>query len=164
MTAGWSAIRFDRALFAGAALFAALAIWPFLPAAAPPQSTPPAPPAPLRMPAPLPPLSRFSALVERPLFSPSRRPVASERLDLGNSGLAARYRLLGIMIDGGRQTALIGEGTRRFELGVGESLAGWTVARIEQDRVVLNSASGEAALTFRPAAEAPASRPADRAP
>jgi hypothetical protein len=149
-------LRSDRALLTAAALLAALTVWPFLPAAEPLPLAPAATPAPPPAPAALPPLARFAAVVERPLFSPSRRPVAAEGFDLGSGGLDARYRLLGITIAGDRQRALLAEGARQFELAVGDSLAGWTVVRIEQNRLVLTSPTGEAALTLRRAGAAPA--------
>jgi hypothetical protein len=159
MIATRSALGPDRALLGAAALLAALTVWPFLPAAEPPpvESAAASPPPAL---APLPPLSRFAAVVERPLFTPSRRPLAAESVDLGSGGLDARYRLLGVTIAGDRGRALLAEGGRRFEIGVGDSLAGWTVARIEQSRVVLESPTGEAALTLKRAAEPPAKPPA----
>jgi hypothetical protein len=55
---------------------------------------------------------------------------------------------------------LIADGERRFEIAEGATLEGWTVARIEQDRVLLSSSSGRAVLTLRRAAELGAEAPA----
>lgn len=143
-------------LLAAAALSCAvIALWPWIapiptPTAPVRQAPPSADPA---IPA-LPPQSAFSAIAERPLFSPSRRPAANA---LGVSDSAAtRYRLLGLITAGGSRHALIADGSRRLEIGEGSALDNWTVLHIEPDRVVLSSPQGEASLRMeRPAAESP---------
>ncbi len=139
----------------------AVAAWPWLsPISMPPRSgaASGAPPALAGVPA-LPPLAAFSAIGERPLFSPSRRPSATAKA-LVAAGGAARYRLLGLISVGTTRRALIADGTRRFEIGEGSALDGWTIARIEQDRVVLSSAEGETVLALeRARAEPPPTAP-----
>lgn len=152
-----SGLQPHHALLAASGLFAALALWPFLPARDPPPirsaaaiTAPPALAA-------LPPIGRFGAIADRPLFSPSRRPVAAEAAH-GTiaAGLETRYRLLGVVLSGREQRALLLEGTRRVAVGVGDRLEGYTVVRIEQNRLMLNSPAGDAVLALRPAGDPPA--------
>jgi len=147
-------LRRDHALAAAVLLFAGVAAWPWLVSPAvhdrPPAAGTAAPAAAL---APLPPLAEFGAIVERPLFLPSRRPEAA----IGVAGPAApgaesRYRLLGLVSAGPARKALVADGARRFEVKEGDRLDDWTVRRVEQDRLVLSSPAGEAVLKLAPAA------------
>jgi hypothetical protein len=148
--------RLNHTLGAAAILFAALAVWPWLFPPVPatrPLAVPPAnAPAPAL--APLPPLASFAAIVERPLFSPSRRPPPGATGALGAS-IESRYRLIGIVATGPKKKAFVAEGTRRLEIAAGDTLDGWTVSEIGQDRVRLTSPAGEASLKLTPAAEPP---------
>jgi general secretion pathway protein N len=145
-----TALRIDHALAAGAVCFAALAIWPWLvppiPAARP-RATPPVAPAASPV-ATLPPLASFAATVERPLFSPSRRPAANAPAAAA-PGAESRYRLLGIVASGPKKTAFIADGARRAEIGIGDAFDGWTVKEIGQNRVTLASPSGEMVLKLK---------------
>ena len=60
------------------------------------------------------------------------------------------YRLLGLVTAGPTRRAWLAEGTRNFEIGEGDMLEGWTVQRIEQNRLVLSSPAGEAVPRFPP--------------
>jgi general secretion pathway protein N len=134
-------------LSAVAALLLGLALWPWVaPVGAPvrPADNPPVAPPTI---APLPPLTVFAALFERPLFSPSRRPAAA-RAPVAAVGVE-RYRLLGIIGTAQTRRALLADGNRRVEIAEGETVDGATVVRIEQDRVVLSSPGGEAVLRLR---------------
>jgi hypothetical protein len=104
----------------------------------------------------LPAPAAFAAIGERPLFSASRRPATAVSNTV--SSTAARYRLLGLITVGGARHGLVADGARRVEVGEGTALGGWTVTRIEPDRVVLSSPQGEAMLTLERAGE-----PADAA-
>lgn len=147
------ALRLNHALGSTAIFFAALAAWPWLfapvpatrPLAAPTES----PSAPTL--APLPPLTSFAAIVQRPLFLPSRRPPPGPTGTLGAS-IESRYRLVGIVATGPKKKAFVAEGTRRLEIAQGDTLDGWTVGEIGQDRVRLTSPAGEAMLKLVPAA------------
>jgi hypothetical protein len=140
--------RLNHVLAGAGILLSMLAIWPWVaPLAAPGRATaaadtPPPPPAI----ADLPPLATFRAVFERPLFSPSRRPPTDGTTPVLGTGIAERYRLLGLLTAGQARRALLAEGTRRFEVAEGAALDSWTVTRIEQDRVVLSSPSGETEL------------------
>jgi hypothetical protein len=144
-----------RLSLAGANLVvAAIVLLPWLPAA-----TPPAPAAALREgDAPrlqrLPRFADVSATIERPLFTPSRRPAAPEQA--ASVGIASRYRLQGLVIAGAARHAIVSPvaGGPALELGPGDAVAGWTVTRIEHDRVVLSSPAGEATLALERAAPA----------
>jgi hypothetical protein len=152
--APFAASRLNQALGTAALVFAGIAAWPWLvppipavrAAASPPaQATAPALPS-------LPPLASYATIVERPLFSPSRRPALGARTALGPS-IESRYRLVGIIAAGPKKKALVAEGARRVEIAEGDTLDGWTVAAIGKDRVTLTSPTGEAALKLSPAAE-----------
>lgn len=134
--------------FASANLVAALlAAWPFVPSRAPAE---PAPAAPIEDATPrlarLPPFADFAATSARPLFSATRRPDPAAAM----LGIDGRYRLMGLVIAGAARHALIAPvaGGRALELGEGEAVEGWTLARIERDRVVLRSPAGEATLAL----------------
>jgi hypothetical protein len=144
----------NRALAAAAILFAALAAWPWIVPPMPAIRPPAAPPAtaPATALAALPPLASYSAIVERPLFSPSRRPPPGAGTTLGPS-IESRIRLLGIVATGPKKTAFVAEGAHHIELAEGDTIDGWTVKEIGQDRVLLSSTAGEAALKLAPAAE-----------
>jgi len=151
------ALRLDHALAAGALCVAALAIWPWLvPPIPEPRAlaTPPAAPAAPTLTA-LPPLASFAATIERPLFSPSRRPAANAPAAAAPAA-ESRYRLIGIVVSGTKKTAFIADSGRRAPIGVGDAFDGWTVKEIGQDRVTLASPSGEMVLKLKPAPPEPA--------
>ena len=166
--------RLNHVLAGAGVLLSVLAIWPWVaPLAAPGRvpaadDTPPPPPAI----ADLPPLATFRAVFERPLFSPSRRPPADGTAPAPGIGIAERYRLLGLLTAGQARRALLAEGSRRFEVAEGAALDGWTVTRIEQDRVVLSSPGGETELRLHragrngvdPSAKPALGRPAPETP
>jgi hypothetical protein len=136
-----------------AAALVALAVWPWLISPAPARSVAAAPDTAAAQSVPsLPPLARFAAISERPLFSPTRKPAPGEKAAPAGPGIDQRYRLLGLMNTGDSRRALLAEGKRRFVIAERGTLEGWTVARIEHDRVVLSSPAGEAVLILQPAA------------
>ena len=137
------------ALLAANVALAALALWPFLPGRAP------AEPAPITAAtgdaaqklASLPPFAAFAETSARPLFSPTRRPAPGAAA----LGIDGRYRLLGLVIAGSARHALVAPvaGGPARELGEGDAVDGWTVTRIERDRVTLASPMGEATLALK---------------
>jgi hypothetical protein len=142
-------VRLEHLLGALFAVFALLALLPWLvpeAGSAPPPGKP-SPPTPEI--SALPPQSTFSAIIDRPLFSPSRRPVPGAGSAKGGAGIEGRYRLLGLVVSETVRRAWLAEGARSFEIGEGDKLDGWTVAHIEQDRLVLSSPSGQAVLALR---------------
>lgn len=150
--------RLNHALGVATVGFMALAAWPWLippiPVARPLAATPPgaSPPALTS----LPPLAGYAAIVERPLFSPSRRPVPGAAETAPGASIESRYRLLGVVASGPRKQAFVAEGARRLQIAEGDRLDGWTVTEIGADRVRLTSPAGEAALRLKPAAAEPA--------
>jgi hypothetical protein len=147
------ALRLDHLLGAALVLLLALALWPWLVPEAGSAPRPLKPDAPGSEIAALPPSSAFSAIVDRPLFSPTRRPVPGTGTGSGG-GIEARYQLLGLVVSETVRRAWLAEGARHFEVGEGDKIEGWTVAHIEQDRLLLTSPAGEAVLGLRrPAAE-----------
>jgi hypothetical protein len=150
------ALRLPHALAAAAMILAAIAIWPWLvppgpatrPLAAPQAS------APASSFASLPPLAAYAAIVERPLFAPTRRPAPGAAA----SGASAdnRFRLIGIVGTGPKRKAFVADGTRRSEVAEGDALDGRTVKEIGQDRVVLSSPAGETVLKLVRTAPEPA--------
>lgn len=96
----------------------------------------------------LPPLTHFAATIERPLFSPSRRPPTGSTAGVSSAVLARRYRLQGIIAVGPAKHALVidRKNGRRLEINPGETIDGWTVKRIAPDRLILASPAGTATL------------------
>jgi len=144
--------RGDQILAGAAVLLLAVAVWPWIM----PSSVPRAPDQALQSPgevpalAPMPPFAAFAASIERPLFTPSRRPPPDTSAAPSSQGPAARYRLVGLMAVGNSRRALLVEGDRRFEIAEGAVLDGWAVTRIEQDRVVLSSRLGSEVMLMLP--------------
>jgi hypothetical protein len=99
---------------------------------------------------------RFSVIVERPLFSPVRRPNTEELA--AEPAPALDFTLSGIVISSGEPFALLkpsaGDGVMRVKEG--DDVTGWTVARIEPDRIVVRQRSMEQELFLDFGAPAPA--------
>jgi general secretion pathway protein N len=112
---------------------------------------PPAAPAPAAQNPipPLGPLQAYAAVIERPLFTQSRRPPPED----GGAQPAAEGTLsvAGILISGGERIALIRRDTERKLTRVreGQSLGDWTIRSIAADRVTLAGRSGEATLLLQ---------------
>lgn len=153
-------LRLNHMLGLASVVLAAATAWPWL--VPPVPSVRPLAPAPASAPAPavaaLPPLASYAAVVERPLFSPSRRPPPGASAIQGPS-IESRYRLVGIVATGPKRKAFIAEGTQRRQIAPGDTLDGYNVSEIGEDRVKLTSPSGEAVLKLAPAAAEPAKKP-----
>ena len=101
----------------------------------------------------------------RPGAGESRQPPRGARP--GGGGRGAAVRLRGLMRVGDRAVALLEfHGGRPRRLQPGESAAGWALLRVEADRVVLESPTGEPVeIGLAEPAGAPAERsPADAGP
>ena len=100
------------------------------------------------------PIENFQAILERPIFSPSRRPPSVE-LPATTGDVA--FVLKGILIDEDERTALFRSkrSDKLVRLGEGDKIEGWTLVRIEADQVVL--ASGEIEKVLQPTFDPPAS-------
>lgn len=142
---GWSVAQ-RSAAFALVALCIGLAAAIYSEVSAPPEAAPgssppaaanarqakadaPTPPA-------MPPLQRFSAVIERPLFSPSRRPPLQASDD--SEGAWSSFALAGIVITPDSREALVrhGQPPTIAHLREGQDLEGWVVRSILPDRVV----------------------------
>ena len=147
--------RLNHLLGGAAAVCAVIAVWPWL--STPVPATRPLTTAPASTPVPalatLPPLANFSAIVERPLFSPSRRPPPGTNTAAAPL-VASHYRLLGVVATGPKKRAFLADGARHLDVAEGERLDGWTVKQIGADSVSLSSSEGEAILKLKPAAVA----------
>lgn len=120
--------------------------------------------------------SQFNQMIERPLFSNTRRPAAvvdepTESLDAQK--LREVWRLSGIVLENDQQLAIFSErqGELRLRLEVGMALADeWRLRRIERDRVWLGNDGTEVELLLREPqapqapdkAEKPANAPAGK--
>jgi type II secretory pathway component PulC len=99
--------------------------------------------------------ARFSAIVERPLFSTSRRPPAAEPVMATTPTLDVS--LAGVVVSARESFALVtpDSGGEPMRVKEGEALSGWTVTRIDADRIVLRHDATEAELRLDFAEPAP---------
>lgn len=94
------------------------------------------------------PIEDFRAVLERPIFSPTRRPPPVEEGGSVVESGGATFTLKGILIDDQERVALFrpGRGAKIVRLGEGDRLEGWTLVRIEADRVTLERGGVEKVL------------------
>jgi hypothetical protein len=132
----------------------------------------------------LPPIEEFRVIVERPLFSPMRRPpqpappepevAVVEEAAVEPAAQPAppppppiSFSLVGIVIIGDQRVALVQplDGGKAVQLREGDEFSGWTAALIDSERAVFRSAYAEEELTldFRFAAQ-PGSAPVPAEP
>jgi len=111
----------------------------------------------------LPVITAFSETVERPLFWPARRRLASGSPVAGATLLEQRYKLLGIVAIGDVRRAVLADmkggdtsSHRTVELAEGGALDGWTLKRIDADSVIFDGPSGTTTLALGSAASSPA--------
>jgi general secretion pathway protein N len=144
-----------RALILSALLCAGLgiALVVELNAAAPAaqQAASPAPPAAAALPEisnrfTLPPLASFAEVIERPLFSSSRRPTATETQQHVDQPLSAS--LAGIVISASSSSVIVAHGDPPMltRLKQGDDLDGWSVSSIEPNRVLFRRGNEEQQL------------------
>jgi hypothetical protein len=100
-------------------------------------------------------LESFRNFVERPLFSPSRRPpppVTPEPMVEAAPPPAQmpKFELLGIVGPEGARLAILRKpgATEALRLSVGDKVEGWTVKLIEPDRVLLATADRQVEVAF----------------
>jgi hypothetical protein len=87
------------------------------------------------------PIDDFGAIVERPLFNNSRRPITVAGPEAASAPVAGAIMLSGIVIDNDRRIAHLKSDTdtRIRAVGVGDAVGNWRVELILPDRVVLRS-------------------------
>jgi hypothetical protein len=86
----------------------------------------------------MPPSSRYAAIIERPIFEPSRRPTGEATITTGEAP-AIDMTLAGVVLAPSQRLALLRRGNSSTinRVREGEVIAGWTVVAIESDAVVL---------------------------
>jgi hypothetical protein len=94
--------------------------------------------------------AKIDAILERPLFSPGRRPPEVASAAHEEAPRQIKGRLAGVTIRPGvREALFMREGQKPVPVNVGGDIEGWTIAAIEPDRVILSSAYGN--QTIKPA-------------
>ncbi len=93
-------------------------------------------------------IERYDAVLERPLFSPTRRPPEEEVVAAVPTRMEFDYVLKGVLIDGDSRIALLRDysGDRVLHLREGESLDGWRLKSVAADHVVVERGDREEAL------------------
>lgn len=93
---------------------------------------------------PVPPMSKYAEIIERPLFTSDRRPPPPDEQPVAETQQATPQtkpdlRLLGIVITEGKRQALLQEGRddKVVYAEPGVTVQGWTVESIESEQVVL---------------------------
>jgi hypothetical protein len=91
------------------------------------------------------PLDRLSATRERPLFSPTRRPIPPppppppEAAPVAVVPQPPNLQLFGIVVDDEGARAIVRSGTEKVDrVQIGDDIGGWKVAQIEGRRLVLS--------------------------
>jgi general secretion pathway protein N len=94
----------------------------------------------------LPPLASFAEVIERPLFSSSRRPTATETQQHVDQPLSAS--LAGIVISASSSSVIVAHGDPPLltRLKQGDELDGWSVSSIEPNRVLFRRGGEERQL------------------
>ncbi len=100
------------------------------------------------------PLESYDALIQRPVFIASRRPVVAPDIRSGGAGevlLLDRYPVVGVIIAGAQRLVLIrkaaGDTVSRIEQGT--DLDGWTLTEVSQARLVLEKAGSRKAVSLQ---------------
>lgn len=85
----------------------------------------------------LPRVETFAAIVERPIFSPTRRPPPEAEVALDEAFSNLDLLLVGVVISSDERIAIVlpKNHTEVVRLGAGDLFQGWTVDMIEPDRV-----------------------------
>lgn len=98
----------------------------------------------------LPPIAAFSEIVERPVFSPTRRPPSDfepepEAVDAAPSRSEPLDVIVVGIITGPRELALLRlrSGDRLLPMAEGDELSGWTLVEIEPFRLVFRREDDE---------------------
>ena len=114
----------------------------------------------------LPPIEAFRDMVDRPLFNPTRRPIAAvaARPDRGSTAATLNVMLSGIVINGDRRFAhlYLPQDRRVRVLSVGDAVDGWRIQSILPDRIRLSSGAATEEIVLQDAHAA--SRPAPANP
>ena len=98
--------------------------------------------------APLPPRSAFDEAVERSLFSWDRKPVVVERSDIDDEPLRSRWKLVGVVDEGGASRGIFYSlaGDHYLTLEGGMYLERWQITDILPEAVILERNGAEQTL------------------
>jgi general secretion pathway protein N len=109
----------------------------------------------------LPPLERFAAIVERPLFSPTRRPEpvgtpppaddgAADPVPVATGPDEPGIRFVGTVGQGGSMTAVVirADSGDALRLATGDTIEGWEVAEVTTSELVLRREERRLVLTI----------------
>lgn len=115
----------------------------------------------------LPPLTEFSDIVERPLFTRGRRPAPPSADDAGavaNADGSSPFLLSGVIIAGARRVALLQtrNSPKTIRVEEGETIQGWKVVAIRPHVVTISSGSNKDELKLPDRIGAPPSSPPPR--
>jgi len=97
------------------------------------------------------PLERFRAIVERPLFSPTRRPPPSQAAEPDER--PRQFQLKGVVVSAREQYALIvSQSTgKSYNVRTGDVVEGWRVERITGESAALSKDGVETLVRLVPA-------------
>lgn len=112
----------------------------------------------------LPPLSEFSAIIDRPLFTRGRRPAPPSPDEAGAATSAdgsSPFLLSGVMIAGGRRVALLQTraSPKTIRVEEGETVQGWKVVAIKPHVVTISSGTNKDELKLPDRIGTPSSPP-----
>ncbi|HEY0301683.1 MAG TPA: hypothetical protein VGC36_10135, partial [Rhizomicrobium sp.] len=104
-----------------------------------------------------PPVELFADIDARPLFSAKRRPLADPQAGAA-AAATSDFVLVGVIMGGERAVALLRSKSTSTTMsaGVGDTVNGWRVARIDATTVTLRGGAGEFIVPL----DGPANRPA----
>ena len=96
----------------------------------------------------VPPLESFSATVERPIFTATRRPLR-RALSSDKSLILGKYELTGRVTSPGKRMILMRTpgGGSAFAVGQGEKIDGWLVTTVTPTKIVLQAADRRVVIT-----------------
>lgn len=107
------------------------------------------------------PIERYAAVVERPLFDPTRRPPPAATAQVREAPVPppTQFALEGVVLAPGKRSAIFRNITTSKMLHVGEGarLGEWVVETLETDRAVLRHGDGAHELALRHFDTAPSS-------
>ena len=104
----------------------------------------------------LPPIEQFSAMVERPIFTATRRtvrrqPVARSAPASSGGLILGRYQVIGVVVAPGNRLVLLKRlgGAETIRLKQGEEIDGWTLVEVTRDDLVLESGGRREKIEIR---------------
>ncbi len=110
------------------------------------------------------PVEDFSAILERPLFSPSRRPPEQGVAAVPAPESQLQVTLVGVIISSEEQIAIVRltDASRFARLSVGDSLQGWILDLIEPNRITFRRGDVEETIELTYNVPPPVQKPTRR--